>query len=392
MNRMLTRLVFAPALLIAMGATLLSGIGTAFAQSDTTPPIISHDAVSTNALATDFEQHLGTVNIDTVVTITLEGDSPVTVAHGDTYTEAEDAGVSGAERQDTTAVTTTRPDATTVNGIAVDTNTPGDYTITYTVSDRAGNVSNSVTRTVTVNQPVVANAGLDQRNVDAGATVTLDGSGSTGDGLTYEWTVPAASGGTISLSSTTAVSLTFTAPTQANDLVFTLTVTDSANAAATDRVTILVSPADSFRITLAGDTGIDGDGITSNGVVNVSNPGGSWTYSVDGGTTPSAVQPATTTSSERIRHGKPAADCRSGAPAKCGDWRARDAGRLRHRVIPRMVRISGDMAISTRYCRAVYRIVQRGEQHRVNPRPTISRKSAGTGHWANRANRDFGNA
>ena len=143
-------------------------------------------------------------------------------------------------------------------------------------------------------QPPVADAGLDQRNVDTSATVTLDGSGSTGDGLTYAWTVPTAVGGTIVLSSITAVMPTFTAPTLANDLVFTLTVTDNDGATATDTVTIFVTPADSFRIALAEDTGIDGDGITSNGVVNVMNPGGSWTYSTNGGTTSSDSQTSAT--------------------------------------------------------------------------------------------------
>ena len=233
MNRMLTRLVFAPALLIAMGATLLSGIGTAFAQSDTTAPVITFDrfehtggvvvgttvflnvgdtltafvnsdeplaatslvdaalfdfdgsvrpaqnllpvvgvanqyratytittadddagpqfnvrgvtdtADSANT-APDFRHSLGTVNIDTSASvITLEGNSPVTVAHGGTYT---DAGVSGEERGDTLETTIAGPGGAT----AVDTNTAGDYTYTYIVTDRAGNVSNTLTRTVTV--------------------------------------------------------------------------------------------------------------------------------------------------------------------------------------------------------------------------------------------------
>ena len=147
------------------------------------------------------------------------------------------------------------------------------------------------------NQPPVAHAGFDQRNVDIGAVmVMLDGSGSTGDGLAYEWTVPMALGGPINLSSTTAVRPTFTAPTQANDLVFTLTVTDNDGVTDTDMVTIFVTGADEFRIALADDTGIDGDGITSNGLVNVSNPGGSWRYTTNSGTTFSTIQSEATTS------------------------------------------------------------------------------------------------
>ena len=143
-------------------------------------------------------------------------------------------------------------------------------------------------------QPPVAHAGLDQRNVDTGAEVTLDGSGSTGDELEYAWTQD--TGATVTLSSIAVVMPTFTAPTLANDLEFTLTVTDRDGVTATDTVRIFVTASAAFRIALHEDTGIDGDGITSNGLVNVSNPGGSWTYSIDGGTTPSATQLEATTS------------------------------------------------------------------------------------------------
>ena len=132
-------------------------------------------------------------------------------------------------------------------------------------------------------QPPVANAGLDQRNVDTGAMVTLDGSGSTGDELEYAWAQD--TGATVTLSSTAVVMPTFTAPTLANDLVFTLTVTDKDGVTATDTVRIFVTASTAFRIALAMDTGIDGDGITSNGLVNVSNPGAGWSYTTDGGGT-----------------------------------------------------------------------------------------------------------
>ncbi len=132
-------------------------------------------------------------------------------------------------------------------------------------------------------QPLVADAGNDQRNVDTGAMVTLDGSGSTGDELEYAWTQD--TGATVTLSSTAVVTPTFTAPAQANDLVFTLTVTDKDGVTATDTVRIFVTASTAFRIALHEDTGIDGDGITRNGVVNVMNPGAGWSYTTDGGGT-----------------------------------------------------------------------------------------------------------
>jgi len=106
--------------------------------------------------------------------------------------------------------------------------------------------------TVTVSAPgdtpPTANAGPDQA-VASAASVTLDGSGSAdpdpGDSITYAWRQ--VSGPSVTLSDTTAVRPTFTAPTlsigdSANSLVFELIVTDSFGTASTgDRVTVTVS-------------------------------------------------------------------------------------------------------------------------------------------------------
>ena len=106
--------------------------------------------------------------------------------------------------------------------------------------------TDTVTITVTpANRAPTANAGTDQ-TVSSGASVTLDGSGSsdpdTGDTLTYSWSQT--SGTTVSLTGTTTASPTFTAPTvtASTSLVFTLTVSDGT-ASATDTVTITVNPA-----------------------------------------------------------------------------------------------------------------------------------------------------
>ena len=101
--------------------------------------------------------------------------------------------------------------------------------------------------TIRVTRPPVANAGPDQ-TVDSGATVTLDGSGSsdpdTGDTLTYAWEqaglLDPVEG--VTLSDPTAVSPTFTAPTGPAVLRFQLTVTDSQGARDSDAVTITVHP------------------------------------------------------------------------------------------------------------------------------------------------------
>ncbi len=77
-----------------------------------------------------------------------------------------------------------------------------------------------------VNQPPIANAGSNQ-TASVNAAVQLDGSGSSdpnSDPLTYQWTQTA--GPTVTLSSTTAIRPTFTAPASLTTLTFQLIVND----------------------------------------------------------------------------------------------------------------------------------------------------------------------
>ena len=89
------------------------------------------------------------IRIDlTAPTITLTGgDAPVVLAAGEAYREP------GATATDNVDVSVPTP---TQSGM-VDTTTIGDYPITYTATDRAGNVATK-TRTVTVSEPVTATA------------------------------------------------------------------------------------------------------------------------------------------------------------------------------------------------------------------------------------------
>jgi hypothetical protein len=104
------------------------------------------------------------------------------------------------------------------------------------------------------NVPPTANAGPDQ-NVTVSSAVTLDGSGSSdSDGTItgYNWTQ--ISGTSVTLSSSTVVNPTFTAPASPATLVFGLTVTDNNGA---------TSPQDTVTINVANKIGYVGEAAGS---------------------------------------------------------------------------------------------------------------------------------
>lgn len=130
-----------------------------------------------------------------------------------------------------------------------------------------------------------ANAGTDQSLVTPGATITLNGTGSTdpeGDSLTYAWTQ--VSGSAVTLSSSTAASPTFTAPSGPVTLVFGLTVTDSWSAASSqDTVQVTVASSNTAPSISANKSAYDaGETIT----VTVSDSDGTIASVVPSGTSP----------------------------------------------------------------------------------------------------------
>jgi hypothetical protein len=80
----------------------------------------------------------------------LEGANPQELTVGDAYVEL------GATATDDTDDDTTLTAAIVIDATAVDTTTAGSYSVTYNVSDAAGNAATEVTRTVTVEAATVS--------------------------------------------------------------------------------------------------------------------------------------------------------------------------------------------------------------------------------------------
>jgi hypothetical protein len=163
----------------------------------------------------------------------LEGATTFTAGSG--WTEESDQSTAVGVR-DTAHTVASRTQAApgTVAGVAFTTNLSLPNRIATTIG---------IPYVETILGPL-ANAGPDQTGVTPGATVTLDGSGSsTGVGtLDYLWTQTA--GAAVVLSSTTVAGPTFTAPAGPDTLTFQLQVTDD-NTSDSDLVTVSVDPSPS---------------------------------------------------------------------------------------------------------------------------------------------------
>ncbi len=126
----------------------------------------------------------------------------------------------------------------------------GTYAVSVEVSDglRSGSASLSVAL-VNRNEAPTAEAGPDQSDVAAGATVTLSGSATdpdAGDALTYAWTQ--VSGASVELSSSAAASATFAAPASGGALTFRLRATDAGGLWGEDETTVSVLASADARL------------------------------------------------------------------------------------------------------------------------------------------------
>ena len=217
------------------------------------------------------------VVLDAPPVITLNGSTAITLAAGSIFS---DPGATCIDLTDGTLPVVTAGDA-------VDTDTAGAYTISYTCVDGHGHRAEA-TRTVDVtapaNRPPVADAGPD-RQARPGTVVTLDGTGSSDpdkDIISYVWSQT--SGNTVKLSNVTASSIQFTAPAGPAILIFQLNVTDGS-LSSTDIVAVNVTANRPPTASAGPDqTAHEGDTITLNGTA--SDPDGDpltylWTHDSD---------------------------------------------------------------------------------------------------------------
>ena len=154
------------------------------------------------------------------------------------------------------------------------------------------------------NRAPTANAAVDQ-TAARGATVTLNGAASNDPegGLSYNWAQT--SGPAVSLTGATTATPTFTAPNiliGSGLVAFTLTVTDAANATATDAVIVNVTGALPRKFAVV-DQEEYGDGVGENidgGAIVTLNPDGSGSLLDDAGTVP--IQYTVTGNTIRINY------------------------------------------------------------------------------------------
>jgi len=184
-----------------------------------------------------------TVTDQTAPVITLIGDNAPTLSTGDIYSE-----------QGVTAVDNVEGDISVdviVGGDNVNTTTPGTYTVTYNLTDLAGNAANEITRQVTVQDasaPVVS--------VPANITVAATDQNGTAKSNNDIATFLAAATANDDVDGATAV--TDNAPDKfpLGDTVVTFSAKDSSDNTGTSQATVSIADQTSPVITLVGESTI----------------------------------------------------------------------------------------------------------------------------------------
>ena len=165
--------------------------------------------------------------------ITLLGPNPVVVNLGGTYVEPGATASDNLDGNFTSSIV--------INASAVNTAMPGDYPVTYNVSDLAGNAATQVTRTVHVNAngAPTANPQSVTTNEDTAKAITLTASDPESDPLTFS----VVTGPMHGVLSGTAPNLTYTPATNYNGAdSFTFKANDGHVDSNTATVSITVTP------------------------------------------------------------------------------------------------------------------------------------------------------
>ena len=211
---------------INQGDTYIDPGATAYDNVDTNVTFVEENNVNTNTpgtysyiyTATDSAGNTSTVTRTVIVldteppVITLNGANSVTIDQGEVYT---DQGATATDNVDGGLT-----NSIIIDTSALDTSVPGTYTVTYSVTDSAGNTS-TATRTVNVIENPTVNAGPDL-SVCQGEQVTL-GEATASNYSSLQWTTNGS--GTI----TNAYSLTPTYTPSAADANVAVFLTLTAN-------------------------------------------------------------------------------------------------------------------------------------------------------------------
>ena len=163
----------------------------------------------------------------TAPVITLTGSSTINLTIGDTWTDPGATATDGVDGDLTSSITTSG---------SVDTSTAGTYTLSYNVSDAAGNAATQVERTIIVSAaadttpPVITLTGSSTINLTVGDTFTDPGATAT-DGVDGDLTSSITTSGSVDTSTAGTYTLSYN-------------VSDAAGNAATQvERTVIVSAA-----------------------------------------------------------------------------------------------------------------------------------------------------
>jgi DsbC/DsbD-like thiol-disulfide interchange protein len=256
-------------------ATASDVIDGQLAPSNDAPTTFPLGTTTVTFSATDSSNNAGTAQATVTVTdqtkpiISLTGNSSITLNVGDSYSDQGATAIDNVDGDKTAAIQT----SSTVNTAQV-----GQYTVTYTVSDAAGNAATAVTRSITVQDadaPVVSTA----QNITVAAT---DANGTEASNAQITAFLTAATASDVidgQLAPSNDAPTTF--PLGTTTVMFS--ATDSSNNTGTAQATVTVTDQTKPIITLTGNSSITlniGDSYTDQGATAEDNVDGNITANI----------------------------------------------------------------------------------------------------------------